>query len=147
MLSLLGFVGLGSFLRGRAVRPRQFYSEALMSCRVCLLGRANELLGTMQSILQLEAAALRAFPQRSRDLLRFPSTHIDDLDVVLPKQASVCDTLALTKLVHLRGAVQLAARPCNRQCCEETLAATYPAEHHRFSSPRAPPVRFLEKKA
>ena len=68
-------------------------------------------------------------------------------DGVLPKQASVRDTLALTKLVHLRGAEQLAARPCNRQCCEETLAATYPAEHRRFSSPRAPPVRFLEKKA
>ena len=37
MLSLLGFVGLGSFLRGRAVRPRQFFSEALVRCRVCLL--------------------------------------------------------------------------------------------------------------
>ena len=37
MLSLLGFVGLGSFLRGRAVRPRQFFSEALVRKTVCLL--------------------------------------------------------------------------------------------------------------
>ena len=147
MLSLLGFVGLGSFLRGRAVRPRQFFSEALYARRVCLLGRANEQPGTMQSVLQLRAAALRALPSAHATSSEPSRPVLSPQDGVLPKQASVCDTLALTKLVHLRGAEQLAARPCNRQCCEETLAATYPAEHRRFSSPRAPPVRFLEKKA
>ena len=105
MLSLLGFVGLGSFLRGRAVRPRQFFSEALYARRVCLLGRANEQPGTMQSVLQLRAAALRALPSAPATSSEPSRPVLSPQDGVLPKQASVCDTLALTKLVHLRGAV------------------------------------------
>jgi hypothetical protein len=74
MLSLLGFVA-SVLLEGRAVRARRFFSEALMRCRVGLLGRANELPAElrMQSVCSL-AAALPQLPQCPRDLLRAFST-------------------------------------------------------------------------
>ena len=79
MLSLLGFVDLGSFLRGRAVRPRQFFSEALYAVVYVFWGRANEL-AWHDAAFCSELLPCAAFPQRSRDLLRTCSTHIVDLD-------------------------------------------------------------------
>ena len=64
-----------------------------------------------------------AFLLYSRDMLRALPARPVAPRRLLPKQASVCDTLALAKLVHLRGAVQLAARPCNIQQSRGPLAA------------------------
>ncbi len=105
MLSLLGFVA-SVLLEGRAVRARRFFSEALMRCRVGFLGRANELPAElrMQSVLQLSccAAAAPPVPTRPPPSLLDPSVRPRTASCL---RASVCDTLALTKLVHLRGAV------------------------------------------
>ena len=104
MLSLLGFVGLGSFLRGRAVRPRQFFSEALVRCRVCLLRTPR---------MSLPAETKAAFCSEllvARPSPSAPATSSEPSRPLRTPQDGVCFVLVSLDTLALRGASKDKAR-------------------------------------